>query len=729
MNLILTDMDITMTISRLLGLTLACASTLAFAQGSPPIVHGSVKIATYDGVTDDLLSAGLNQAGLVSAVPPGFADPNNPTPAELRRRAIYNNYRGIVDPVIGGGMGLLWGPQSPGAPVIPGATPGLIPGVEYKAYLRVPGGFGHVNNVPAAVQIPVHFNPDKPCIVAAVPSGSRSVYGGIAIAEWALFKGCAVALPAKSTDTGFHLLGPEAADWAVDDLDGVYGSVTAIGDDAQFALRPSRALEAYVAANPYRVATKHAHSQVNPENLWGRFTLDGIEFAFWALNDHFGKKGHRKFDRKNTLVIAAGASNGGGMALRALEEDGNGLIDGLVATEPNIQPEDGRFVIRFGMDAPFDPKGRTLYDSITLMSVYAACAAHAPGAAGTVLIPGFTAPQAAGLLRCSSLKDKGLVSGTTPTEYAASALATIRAHGYAAAQDWGIASHDTLNLWRSLAPTYANAYGRFAIEDNLCGLSFAATDATGKPAPISQLVARQLFANSSGIPPTGAVTIAPGVTLSGINLIADHASNGPILENAAVSRSTNRADLNIDGALCFRGLQTGEGLASGEDWVNFIRVKVGTEQIQTSGKLRGKPAIVIHGRRDALVFPNLHSRAYYGLNQEREGRSSGLRYIEVTTGQHFDAFISGLFARSIAAGVAEAQFAPLHYYFVLAMDTMYAHLTSGAPLPPSQVVRPTPRGFVPYAPGNVPVLLPPPSNAPAAGDRITFERGVLTIPE
>ena len=87
------------------------------------------------------------------------------------------------------------------------------------------------------MQIPRHFNPDKPCIVAAVPSGSRSLYGGIAIAEWALFKGCAVALPGKGTDTGFHLLGAEAAAFAVDDLDGVYGPADAIGDDAQFALR------------------------------------------------------------------------------------------------------------------------------------------------------------------------------------------------------------------------------------------------------------------------------------------------------------------------------------------------------------------------------------------------------------------------------------------------------------------------------------------------------------
>jgi hydroxybutyrate-dimer hydrolase len=669
----------------------------ALAGGSP-VVPGSVQVAVYDGITDDLLSAGLNLEGLQGAAP-GFADPLNPTPAELRRRAIYNNYRGIVDPVSAGGMGLLWGPKSPGTPSFDGVPFGLIPGVEYKAYLPDRHSL-HVNNIPAAVQIPRHFNPKKPCIVAASPSGSRSLYGGIAVAEWALFKGCAVALPGKGTDTGFHLLTPDLAD----DLDGVYQSTEALGDDAQFAVRRSPRLEEYVAANPHRVATKHAHSQINPERLWGQYALQGIEFAFWALSDHYKKS----FNKKNTLVIAAGASNGGGMSLRALEADGEGLIDGVVVTEPNIQPRDGRFTIKVGDEPPFDPRGRSLYDSITLMSVYAACAAHAPGAAGTVLF----GPQAAGINRCTSLREKGLVEGDTLIDQANSAREKLRAHGYAAPQDWGIASHDTLGLWRSLQVTYANAHGRFAVQDNLCGMSFAGTGAAGQPAALPEEVLKRLFADSSGVPPTG-----------GVNIIADTAANGPIIEAAAISSSTNRADLNIDGALCFRSLETAEGL-DGKGWADFARVQFGTREVETTGRLRGRPAIVIHGRQDALVFPNLHSRAYYALNQEQERKKSRLSYIEVTTGQHFDAFISLLFF-----GPTGVQFAPLHYYFVQAMDNMYAHLTSGAPLLPSQVVRPTPRGVQPYTAANVPLLLPPASASPAPGDRIRFDHGQLLIPQ
>jgi hydroxybutyrate-dimer hydrolase len=393
------------------------------------------------------------------------------------------------------------------------------------------------------------------------------------------------------------------------------------------------------------------------------------------------------------------------MALRALEADRKGLIDGVVVTEPNIQPQAGAFTIRVGGEAPFDPEGRSLYDSITLMSVYAACAAASPTLAGTPFF-GFQPLNAS---RCTSLKEKGLVSGDTVAEQSASAIQALRAHGYAAPQDWGIAFHDFVNLWRALQPTYANAHGRFALEDNVCGVSFAATDAAGSPAPLAPAAAKQLFANSSGIPPTG-----------GVNLIADRVANGPILENAAVSRSTERADLNIDSALCFRSLETGEGIADAQGWAQFAALQRGTREIKTTGRLHGRPAIVIHGRRDALVFPNLHSRAYYALNQQQEGARSGLSYIEVTTGQHFDAFISLFFG---------GQFAPLHFYFVLAMDSMYAHLTSEEPLPPSQVVRPTPRGGEVYTAANVPALLPPPVLAPAAGDRITFADGVLSIPE
>ena len=47
-------------------------------------------------------AAGLGKTGLGSATAPAIADPANPTAAELRRLAIWTNYRAILDPVAAG---------------------------------------------------------------------------------------------------------------------------------------------------------------------------------------------------------------------------------------------------------------------------------------------------------------------------------------------------------------------------------------------------------------------------------------------------------------------------------------------------------------------------------------------------------------------------------------------------------------------------------------------------
>jgi hydroxybutyrate-dimer hydrolase len=63
------------------------------------------------------------------------------------------------------------------------------------------------------------------------------------------------------------------------------------------------------------------------------------------------------------------------------------------------------------------------------------------------------------------------------------------------------------------------------------------------------------------------------------------------------------------------------------------------------------------------------------------------------------------------------------------MDMMYAHLKSGAALPPSQVVRTTPRGGVPgAAPAITAANVPPISAAPAAADQIGFSGTSMTVP-
>ena len=421
-------------------------------------------------------------------------------------------------------------------------------------------------------------------------------------------------------------------------------------------------------------------------------------------------------------MIASGTSNAAGTSLRALEKDSKGLIDGLVVIEPNINPDSaGKFVIDFGGEI-FEGHGTSLYDNHTLMGIYAPCAALSPSLTGTPLNSDPIGARAGSRAnRCEALAMSGLLTAETLDEQADEALDILRDHGYYEEQDTLLASHEFLNLWRSLNPTYANAHGRFAVWNNVCDVSFAATDGIGLPAPLPAERAAILFSTSGGIPPT-----------SGIQLINDGAANGPILENLSVSPTSGLEDLNLDGARCFRFLATGDASLLNErprlrDVIRHLRVQRGIQKTRTTGDLHGTPAIVLAGRSDALVFPNYHSRPYYGLNQLVEGEESRLSYIEVTNAQHFEAFISTFWIDPITR---EVQFVPLHYYLFQALDWMNDYLKGDlSTLPPSQVIRPVPRGVKPYENSDRgTLLLPDIQENPTPGDRITFDGDVLNIP-
>jgi hydroxybutyrate-dimer hydrolase len=87
-------------------LTVRLVSGEATETDETKIIH-----THYDGVTNDLLTAGLGKTGLGSLLPLTFADPLHPTVEEIRRSAIYNNYRALIDPTPGGGYGTLYGPN------------------------------------------------------------------------------------------------------------------------------------------------------------------------------------------------------------------------------------------------------------------------------------------------------------------------------------------------------------------------------------------------------------------------------------------------------------------------------------------------------------------------------------------------------------------------------------------------------------------------------------------
>jgi len=647
----------------------------------------------YDGITNDLLTAGLGRTGLGSLTPPGFADPLHPTAEELRRLAIYNNYRALVDPTTGGGYGSLYGPNVTANGTVTGGE-GLIAGDEYLAFEK--NGDGRAN-VTMMVQVPDSFDPTNSCIVTAPSSGSRGVYGAIATAgEWGLKHGCAVAYTDKGTGTGAH----DLQNNSVNLIRGERADAAQAGDDSNFTARLSDSQRAlFNAATPNRFAFKHAHSQQNPEKDWGNNVLRSIKFAFKVLNDKLRHRGV-EISKRNTIVIASSVSNGGGASVRAVEQDEDHLIDGLAVGEPNVNPKfSSRFTIAQSGYPPLAAHSRPLIDYITLVNVFQGCADLAPANASAPLN---FAPSPA---RCASLHAKGLLASTTTPDQATEAQKIINDFGILTEQNLVQPGYWTFFVPQSISVTYANAYGRFSVADNLCNYSLGVTTG-GVPGPIAAAAEAQIFGTSNGIPPT-----------SGINLINNAAPGGPREDRASTP------DQNLDGALCLRSLAIGRDAATGAplgatQGPQAHRIGEGVEDIIASGDLHRVPAIFVTGRNDAILPPNFASRAYFGLNNLVEGSRSPLRYYEVTNAQHLDSFN--------AFGGYNAMFIPLHRYFIQAMDLMYDHLRHGGALPPSQVVHTTPRGA--GAPPITAANVPPIANAPPPSALITFAGGQVNIP-
>ena len=163
------------------------------------IIHNS-----YDGTSNDLLTAGLGKTGLGSAVPPGFVNASVPLPKNC-----VASRSGIII--------ARWStPRLAAATAHCTARTSTRTATIRLAKARSPAtntsrstGRGRDKNVTMMVQVPASFNPSQACIITAPSSGSRGVYGAIATAgEWGLKRGCAVAYTDKGTGTGAHNLRP-----------------------------------------------------------------------------------------------------------------------------------------------------------------------------------------------------------------------------------------------------------------------------------------------------------------------------------------------------------------------------------------------------------------------------------------------------------------------------------------------------------------------------------------
>jgi hydroxybutyrate-dimer hydrolase len=520
----------------------------------------------------------------------------------------------------------------------------------------------------------------------------------------------------------------DLGDDTVHRIDGTRATRAVAGTLSNFAANITDATRAvYNTAFPNRVALKHAHSQMNPEKDWGNDTLAAAAYALYALNQQYaptvtnGTGKTLRFTAANTMVIAASVSNGGAAVLRAAELDTTGLLDGVVAGEPSAQPASTTgYGVQVG-GVPVASYGKSLMDYFTVANLYQPCAAMAVSATlaevSVYNYIGLTAQTTTATNRCTQLAAKGLVTGATLADQAADALVKLRAAGWTSDNDTMHNAHYALGNAVIISMMYTNAYGKFAVIDNLCGMSAAAATA-GAPAAMAAAVKAASFATGNG-------------TVNGTpaTVMYNDSVGGSKSWNLGVSPSTGVADFSLDAALCQRALFTGSDTVTGvaltvattPTKAQSDAVRAGVTEVLLNGNLRGKPTLMLAGRSDALLPVNNSERAYAAYNRSVEGASSKLSYIEVTNAQHFDTFnsLSGF----------DTRFVPLHIYFVQAMNAMYANLKSGTALPPSQVVRTTARGGAPgAAPAITAANVPAFSAAPAATDAIGFSGTSLSVP-
>jgi hydroxybutyrate-dimer hydrolase len=658
----------------------------------PSFIAGTVKTQSYDGNSDDLLTAGLGKTGLAAATAPAIANAAQPTAAELRRLAIWSNYRALVDMTSNGGYGRFWGPN---VDVNGNDTlgEGKIAGKEYLAFADDGSG---KQNVSVLVQIPASFNADQPCIVTATSSGSRGVYGAISAAgEWGLKRGCAVAYTDKGSGNGAHELSTNR----VTLIDGTLQDASAAGNASIFTANLGNTNPGiYNSQFPNRYAFKHAHSQQNPEQDWGKNTLQAIQFAYWALNDSYGTLNGStrtvRYKPGSITTIAASVSNGGGASLAAAEQDTSGLITAVVVGEPQINVRVPSQVSVSQGGVPVGAFGKPLADYMTLANLLEPCAALAPAATGAPYLTALPLATTTAIrtARCAALAANGVIAGTDTVTQATNALALLHQNGYETDSDVLHAPMWDSQAVPAVAVTYANAYARASVSANLCNFSFGTTNSTGA-AGVTPAVSPMLtvFGNGNGVPPT-----------NGINLVYNAGTAGAFDHRLAT------VDASYTGAACLRTLWTNGGLTTS------------VEAIKVNANLHGKPTIIVQGRADALVPINHASRPYVATNQLLEGGASKLSFYEITNGQHFDAFLS-------VAGF-DTRFVPLHYYNIQALNLMWSHLKSGTPLPPSQVVHTVPRGGAPGAAPPLSVANLPAIATNPGGNAITVSNGALNVP-
>lgn len=448
-----------------LPLLSACASV---ADAAPPRPLAASPVfeqwrETLHRGSDDLLTAGLGIDALRSNNAPPFAAAAQPTADEARRRAIWSSWRGIADLTPGGGFGEVYGSLQG------------VPGREFSAYARVPGA-RHPHRV--LVQVPDTFDGARRCLVVAASSGSRGIYGAVAVAgSWGLARGCAVAYTDKGAGSDYYDLDARAGVQA-DGTPATEGALAFVPADAM-ATRG--------------IAVKHAHSGDNPEADWGRHLLQALQFGQQALDRAYPRAA--PFTNANTRTLGVGVSNGGGAVLRAAELDVD-AFDAMVAGEPNVSVA----------GAP------PLYEVVTQSALLMPCALLA--LEDLPQPPPQAQATQAGTMRCAQLRAAGEVQGDDTAAQARSARQQLAEAGLSDGALRAGAFAAGFDLWRAIAATYSSSYGRYSVGAHPCGYGFSAAGADGRPGPAAVGLRATWWSEGSGIPPGNGVVLVDGSAAS-----------------------------------------------------------------------------------------------------------------------------------------------------------------------------------------------------------------------
>ena len=634
----------------------------------------------YDGDSDDLVTAGIGFTPLSSMIQKfKFADPANPTTQELRRAKLNR----FIDTKTGEGQ-LFGFKQKNLSPLFDGK----IAGSEILATLKE-------GNVGILLQIPVDFDKKKPCIVAVPASNYDGLYNAKDIqirGLWGLKHNCAVVYNDKGLGNGIY------------DITNQQGFTIEgkIAKDNLLFNPKIKNREIFIENNPNRYAVKQLHSKQNPEHNWGKYILNSIEFALYEINDRFSATNTRDFNADNTLILIYGAEDGASAALKAGELDKNGIIDGIVAVNPQIQPNPDITSLSIqNKTSARSLKYNSIPDYATLAALYIPCAIPAiePNKSDNYV------PYALKYLysqnRCDALKKAKLLTTGTPKE----ALDKLHDYGWRPEMEIQL---PYFYYKESIAfpYQYISSYGRFDVTENMCDYSVASTQQDrlynfGEVMPLKEVNFSEIWSLSNGHLPIWA-----DKDVTAIDLVVNKDIVSPRRAWYSSSEIENQIDYGIKGAICLR------------EKITEKRVIDGLKQVQATGNLNKIKTFIVHGQNNVKQLIDHTSRPYVALNSAVEGKESQLRYIEVENASYLDG--KSPFDNTLLA---------IDYYGEDAIEWLWANLTNNTTLPESQIIRTKPRGgSIGQAPQATIENLVPITQKPDINNLIILEDKKIALP-